>query len=419
MNSDSPTGSPDPASAADGLLEAVESIRRVRSALAAVIGGIPGFKFQRPNDLSAGLGLDPKLAWNLGRCIEESDPLAAAQFLPGPKGIKKFLAAAVRQNVPDSLADAARSASTEFNDVVRRQAGTRKNFNILVTGNTPRTRSSADIEHRRRAFEGSSYIWGVHAQTIFRTNIVMPSADPDRWDLATVRGIIDFCCLRPNVAWRIALPVSVDAERIFHHDVCREAIDPNVTPSDSVLPLMLDYCTHPVPKFRSVRGAFGQEEYEFVSNSVGMDSRITCITGEILRRVEPRFRNAVYDDFCLTFPIRTPARALVFDLVIHRDVFGSTTGIKTELYSDLFAGGPGLIYEESDRLPLRETVEYMGRGHDSIVTPDIPGYDEMIRFAMKRCKCNEADYDVYRIRIDYPPIATQLMFRRPLPPMPE
>ncbi|MCB9851543.1 MAG: hypothetical protein H6819_00485 [Phycisphaerales bacterium] len=401
-----------------GLSEAIESIRRVRSTLAAVIEGIPGFKFRRPNDLSAELGLDPKLAWNLGRCIEESDPLAAAQFLPGPTGIQKFLSAAIRRNVPQNLANAVRAASVEFNDVVRRQAGTRKNFNILVSGNSSRTRISADVEHRRRAFEGNSYIWGVHAQTIFRSNIVMPSEDSDRWDLATIRGMVDFCCLRANVAWRITLPVSVDADRIFHHDVRREPIDPKVSPRESILPLMLDYCTQPVPKFRAVRGAFGQEEYEFVSSSVGLESRITCVTGEVLRRVEPRYRNDVYDDFCMTFPIRTPANTLVFDLVIHRDIFDSTQGFRAQLYSDLFAGGPGLYYEESDQLPMREQIEYLGRGSDVFVTPDIPGYDRMIQHTMERCGCDDRDYDAYRVRIDYPPIATQLMIRRPLPSQP-
>ncbi|HPF37372.1 MAG TPA: hypothetical protein PK093_01905 [Phycisphaerae bacterium] len=397
------------------LADAVDCIRQMRSTLAAVITGIPDFRFKRPNDLSTKLGLDPKLAWNIGRCIEETDPFAAAQFLPGPKGVKKLLEAAIRHHTPVDLANAARVASDRFNEIVRHQAGTRRNFNILMAGNSKTVRPSADIEHRRRAFEGASYIFGVHAQTIFRSCLAMPSDDPERWDFATLRGIVDFCRLRPNVAWRITRPVSVDADRTYHHDVPREAIDANATTDENALPLMLDYCTHPVPKFRTVRGAYGHIEYEFVSDSVGIDSRITCITGEMLRRFEPRYRNDVYDDFCLSFPIRTPAACLVFDVIVHRDLFAPTAPLRGELYNDLFAGGPGFYYEASDRLPLHESVEYLGAGPDVAVTPDIPGYYEMLQMTLDRCDCRREDYDIHRIRIEYPPIATRLLIRRPYP----
>lgn len=390
----------------------------MRSTLTAVITGIPGFRFRRPNDLSTELGIDPKLAWNIGRCIEETDPFAAAQFLPGPKGLKKLLDAAIRHQTPVELANAARTASDRFNNIVRLQAGTRRNFNLLMAGNSKTVRPSAALEHRRRAFEGCSYIFGVHARTIFRSCIAMPSTDPERWDFATIRGIVDFCRVRPNVAWRVTVPVSVDADRTYHHEVNREPIDPNVSADDTILPLMLDHCTQPVPKFRVVKGAFGRDEYEFVSDSVGVDSRITCITGEMLRRFEPKYRSDVYDDLCFSFPIRTPANTLVFDVILHRGLFDTSEALRAELYNDLFAGGPGFYYEESDRLPLHESVEYLGAGPEVAVTPDIPGYFEMLKLTLDRYGCKHDEYDVHRVRIEYPPITTQLLVRRPFPERP-
>ena len=340
----------------DQLGALVECIRRARASFAALVAAIPDLRFRRPNDLSTHLGLDPKLAWNLGRCLEESDPFAAAQFIPGPKGMKKFLEAAARRGAPRDLVDAARSAFAEFDALVRSQAGSRKSFNSLAAGNARTVRPSTDLDHRRRAFEGSRYIFGVHARMIFRANIIMPSSDPQRWDLATMQGFVDLCRLRPNVGWRIALPVSVDADRTFHHDVQREPLDPNLAPNGMSLPLMLDYCSRPLPSFRGLRSHSGHQEFEFLSDSVGIDSRITCVTGEALRRVEPRYRNDVYDDLCITFPVRTPALGLLFDVFVHRDLFDTAEPLRAELYSDLFGGGPGLYYEPADRLPLHESV---------------------------------------------------------------
>lgn len=400
------------------LADAVQAIRQMRSALAAMVMGIPGLRFRKPNDLSNALGLDPKLAWKIGRSLEESDPFAAAQYLPGPTGIKKLVAAASHHDTPPELIEATRAASDNFNAIVRHQAGTRKNFNILMTGNSRAIRPSAEIEHRRRAFEGNSYVFGVYARTIFRTCITMPSENPDWWDFATLRGFIEFCRLRPNVAWRMTSPASVDAERAYHHPAEHIPIDPNASTDPNTLPLMLDHCTHPLPKFRRIKGPYGDTEFEFVADSVGIDSRINCVTGQMLHHFEPRYRTEAYDNLCFSFPIRTPAHVAVFDVLINRRLFETTDALRVKLCNDLFGGGPGFYYEHSDRLPLLEELSYLGRGPDVAVTTDIPGYLQMLQLAMRRFGCVADDYDVYRIRIEYPPITTRLLIERPYPERP-
>lgn len=394
--------------------DAAQCIRQVRATLWDLINGIPDFTFRRPNDLSNELGLDPKLAWTLGRCVEAADPFVAAQFIPGPTGMRKFLQLATRRRVDERLISAADRAFRAFERVVRSHAGTRKEFNTLATGVSTTVRQSSEIDHRRRAFEGSRYIWGVQARTIFRTNVVAPSLNPERWDLVTLRGIVDFQRLRPNVAWRISRPVSVDKQRTFHHEVLREPLDRNIAIDDPGLPLVLDACSQPIPKFRAVRGADGGEEFEFVSSSVGRHSQITCVTGELLREVEPRYGDDVYDDMCFSFPVRTPDGTLVFDILIHRSLFPGDEPVKSELFSDLFGGGPGFYYEESDRLPLHEAIEQFEQG-DAIATPDIPGYGNMLKLAIDRSGCNADEFDVFRLRMEFPPLSTTLMIRRTLP----
>ncbi len=390
-------------------------IRRLRNALAAVVAGVPGFTFRRPNDLASELGLDPKLAWNVGRCLETPDLFASVRFLPGPTGMRVFLCAAQRRAAPAEAIAETRAAFAAFRQLVRTHAGSRKYFNMLAAGLAATGAARADIEHRRLLFEGSTYVWGVQTRTLFRANIVHPAPDTETHDLVTLRGFIDFCRMRPNVAWRLGQSFSVDRTHRVHHDTRHTPLDPAWS---GPVPLVPAFCSQPIPAFRPVRGVHGNTEFEFVESSVGHTARITCVTGELLRAVEPRYRTDLYDDFCVAFAIRTPAEALVFDLLLHRDLFPDGGAPRAALYSDLFGGGLTLRYEPTARLPLHDPVTRLGSGPDAACTADIPRYVDMLRYALARAGWSGDEFDVYRLRIQYPPLPTTVMLRRPLPERP-
>jgi hypothetical protein len=394
----------------------VESVVcRLRDSMADVIARVPGLTYRRPNDLAADLGLATKLAWKVGRCVDVADPFAAAQFVPGPTGMRAFLRAAQRRGVPKPALDVARAAFEDFRKLVQTHGGTRKSFDMLAAGLAGTDQMRADLEHRRLAFEGNTYVWGVRARTIFRANIVHPSSDLETWDLATVRGFIDFRCMRPKVAWRIARPASVDRSHNVHSELSRGALDPRA--ADGV-PLLIDFCSQPVPQFRPVIGLGGDVEFEFVESRVGNTGRMTCVTGELVRRIEPRYRTELYPDLCVMYPVRTPAEGLIFDLLVHESIFGGGEPPTPELYSDLFGGGPGVRYEPADRLPLHDPLVYLGNGPDVARTPDIPRYPEMLRYALEQTGWNGRELKLYRLRMQYPTMPTTLMLRKPLPRRP-
>ena len=395
--------------------DAAVTIRGVRDSLAQVVSRIPEFSYRRPNDLAVALDLDPKLAWRIGRCLEEPDLFAAAQLLPGPAGIKTFLRAAARRHVPSDLVDSLRVQADRFSEMVRLHAGNRKNFNMLVTGVTESQRVRFDAEHRRKAFEGNSYIWGVHARTIFRANIVQPSADGEHWDLVTVRGFIDFRRMRPQVAWRLTRPSSVNDSHIRQPVEVFEPIDPVACQANGGVPLLPQFCTQPLPRFRPVIGPTGGTEFEFVAESIGKSSQLSCVTGELIRRLEPRYRHDQYETFSTMFPIRMPAEVLVFDLVVRRDLFPDRQGFSAGLYGDLFGGGPGLRYEDADRIPMADTLQFLGAGVEVARTPDIPQYVDMLNHSLAQAGWNLGEFDVYRLRMQYPPIPATAEISRPLP----
>lgn len=387
-------------------------VQTLRSALSGVIAVIPGFTYTRPNDLAVSWGLDPKVAWNLGRCLQASDHYAAAQFVPGPAGIRAFLRAAKRLNASADAIEKARMAFKAFQEVVRTYAGSRKRFNMLAAGMASTNRVRSDIEHRRLLFDGNSYLWGVQARTIFRTCIVLPAEGGEFLDVVSIRGFIDFCLLRPNIAWRITQSLSVDGNHNIHSDVRSLALDPGY---DGSLPLLNVFCSQPTPRFRSVIGPLGVSEFEIVENTIGNPARSNFVTAELLPHVEPSRRNALYSDFCVSYAIRTPARNLIFDLLLHRSTFSINRPITAELYGDLFGGGPALRYSDSNRLPLSESPTFLGSGTDTAFTPEIPRYPDMLRYAVRQIGLDGAEFDLYRLRMHYPPLPTTLMLRTPLP----
>ena len=198
----------------------------------------------------------------------------------------------------------------------------------------------------------------------------------------------------------------------------RETVDPDAHKSGVDLPLMLDFCTPTIPQFREITGAFGNRELEFLPDSVGYKSRFTCVTGEIIRAIEPRYRAPDYGTLRLAFPIRTPAEVLIFDSFIHRDLFKDNERFTAKLYSDLFAGGPKFRYEESDQLPFSADVTYLGNGALAGATPDIPRYNQAVQAVFDKCGVNGEDFDLYRLRLDFPPISTTILKERPLPNRP-
>ena len=393
----------------DGTEPVIQSLRK---AISAVIANIPNFTYSRPNDLAVRLGLDPKLAWNVGRCLEGSDPFASARFIPGPAGIRALLRAAKRRHVPDEVLDRTRATFEDFREIVQRHAGSRKNFNMLAAGLVESTNARADIEQRRVLFDGNTYLWGVQARTIFRTYIVRPSEDADTYDLTAVRGIIDFTRIRPNVCWRITLPSSTDDEEVTRSNPHQVPLD---SQSPGPVPLLTEFCSRPLPQFRRRTGLVQAREFEFVEDSLGNTKRLTCVMGELLRRIEPRHRHELYHDFCVSYVIRTPARHLICDLLVHRDLFTHNEPPSAELYSDLFNYGIAVRYDANDRIPLYDTLEHVGSGSTAAFTPEIPRYPEILQYALESVGWNGNEFDFYRIRMQYPPIHTTLMLRKPWP----
>jgi len=273
--------------------------------------------------------------------------------------------------------------------------------------------------HRKQAFEANSYLWGVQAQTQLDCYLFHPSADARRLDLVIMRGFVGLRRIRPNVPWRIARLYVVSDTGELRTSFVREPLDPQqpAGPEFSDVPWMRDFCTTPLPACRRVSGPRGLVEYELVEAPVGNTASHTCMIGEIVRSAGPRYRDEHDWLFVVRARARTPCKVLIFDLLLHRELFGRISA-RLELFSELFAGELDARYQESDRLPSYERVEYLGCGADAVLAPEVPRYPDMVRHAFDRLGWDSRRFDVYRVRMRFPPIPSALLLTHELPPCP-
>jgi hypothetical protein len=108
--------------------------------------------------------------------------------------------------------------------------------------------------------------------------------------------------------------------------------------------------------------------------------------------------------------VATPSRTLLFDALVHRDVYPGSDP-QLVLYDTALDGVANVNdpTRDADRLDLMETVQTLGRG--AIIGRDtkVPRYAELLRHVLSRLGWNEDELRGYRCAIDFPLYGSQVV----------
>jgi len=388
------------------LRKQVESVMlRVRAAFAGILESVPT-RNGRPHEVAELLNLDKQLVWKISRLVKTRDPVMMARHLPGPTAIGRFLDAA-QLHVAPRVIDAIHAPLEDLNELIRVHAGDRVTFEMLLSEWYSRE-PDATVTHRREAFRGNSCIWGVQARTKLTSMFLHPSSEDGVFDIAIIAGVVDLRRLRLNLPWVIARWAVSDNDGEVRFNADREPLDP-----ESNDPLLRRFCSKPLPQLRIVNGAPGMLEYQLAPGAIGNSGAVTCIYGNIVRRVASCYRDEHNEFNEVMAAMSTPCEVLVLDQIVHESLFGR---IKPDLlvYSGLNASEQYPRGVTRVQLPVAEQVEYLGKGPAVLPTPHVPRYRELAEYVFERTGWDGSRFDVYRAEMRYPPIPSTVVMQHAL-----
>lgn len=373
-----------------------------------VCGGSP-----RAQDITDRFEIHRKLGWQIWHVAYADDSLLAIRFMPSEKGLEVWQRAAKSRGVPAEMLGKLRGVRAMFDDLVRRHAKDRALLELMVEASEAAPDEASEQRWRKQAFAGNSYIWGVRASTLLSAAFLHPSQRRDFFDLVRIQGLIGMIRTRANVRWPFAQSI-VQTGAGPDHMPRREPLCRSESFVQTGVPVLDAFCSQPTPRVQRRLGEAGMLEDELLPGPVGQTGECTLMTAEIIREVGPVHATHPGETAFFGTGVRTPAELLISDHFVHRELF---KGVERELcvFSELISP---TTRDERDRLPVSERVQSLGRGMGRIRTAELPGYADLVELVMRQSGWNADEFDVFRIRMRYPPIPVSVMVRHSLPAPP-
>ena len=387
-------------------VETAKALASVRKTLGALVAAMPG-EIRRPIDLQRLTQADYRVCWQVFSVLRSGTSIAAANQVPRLPSLRRLLDAAEGMPVSPTLIAAVQTAVQEFDRVVKTHAGDRSAFDAMVAGVSPGGSSeSIDLFHRRAAYRSLSHIWGMQVETFSRLVLVRPSASGHGTDECMLNNKLRVRRLRPGVSSRVhgflERPLSSAA-----------ALQPALEPIDTEaantygVPLLPEFCSQPVPQFKTVRTDDGWNYSELVGEELGRRSAVDLTFSGIYRGLPPKLdtdgRPLVSSGTLMTIP----TGLLISDLAVHRPSYGPVTP-EVAVYGALRGNESPAGTDQTPQLPIREHMVALGRGADAVQTPEVAQYPEMFRYVCGILGWDPEEFDVYRLRLAFPVLSSDV-----------
>jgi hypothetical protein len=394
-----------------------ESVRELQGALRGAYRSA-GLDIEKPQDVSRQIGIDKNLSWKIARIAGDDDALSAASLVPGPEGIGILMDALERGGVGNRELSALRRSFAMFEDMVKQHAGDRPTLQLLLDGVT--SRASLELS-RKTAFRGQSGVWGVQARVRIMTQLLMPCAtDPLSLDTAILGSLIDVRRLRPLTGWPIfrfqrylGSIESGDQEAMVDQRAL-EPLEEPMSPEDPAL-IMRSWCSPPNVQVQSVSTPLGIV-HELADGPLGLTGTSTFVFGHLERRAVSRYATDAKPGkgemgAVVTMPIET----LLFDVIAHRDL-PEVASAKVQVFGNPFGNAPlDAQARKSMLLPISERVQEITGRPTRFDTEHAPQYPELVSSVFKRIGASPAEFRVFRVEMQYPPMPSTVVVSYDLP----
>lgn len=394
--------------------DTVDAVRAVRDAFVRMVErSCPGSR--TVTDICRAFNIHRKLAWQVTKVAYSDDPFVAARHMPSGKSLEVWLEAARASGVPAPQIEAARLAADRFESLTSTHAANRDELEMLLQSCGAEPDAEAAEKWRERSFAGNSFVWGARCKVLLAIVVLAPSEEREHYfHAAQVRGLMGFRQTRAGVRWLVNQSVVADDQARTDATVTRVPLDQDTARLTGGVPVIGEFSSQPLPRLKRRGVGEGLVNDEFVSSRVGLSGERTLVTGEVIRNLAPVY--ATDHDKVAHFgtAIRTPAELLHFDLFVRAGLFGNVER-ELRMFSDL---GSPVAFDAADVLPTAERISKLGRGVSLVQTPEIPGYADLAAWVFNAMGVDSAEYELFRVRMKFPPMPATVMVRHELPAPP-
>ena len=323
------------------------------------------------------------------------------------------MAAAKNKGASEKLVEEAESAILDFTNLVQELGGSRSAFNTIISGLLPDVRGRIERRNKKAAFDAFSNLLGYQVDTSFVTCIIQPSKnDEEVCDSVCFTGKTGLKHLTPRVSriiWAQKCCLNPD-------DAPQSSCDLDMKPvtREGDVPLLKEFCTKPIPKFRLFRHG---------------DSAYIALEGDDHPTIEPmnifigsftpgpflRYKCESLSNEYISITPSEPAKVVFLDVLMRDDVW-----IDTQPELKIYRTGPrgNLAYPGErpfDKIDLLESVTYLGQGTNRMHTNDVENYASMVRSVFDRINWPQERFRGFRVRVEFPILHSQIMMSFPLP----
>ena len=388
-------------------LEAADVLRKLRASITHMFEASPG-GLRKSRDVQKLLGVDARLSWQVFKLAGPGEALSLAPHVPSSASMRRLLEAARENGISKQRVDQVRAAYEEFERLVEMHAGDRTSFQSMARGRDDDETAQTDVRHRKARFKADRHYAGAEVETLLASFILHPGSKPGLFDYVPLRCRFGQRRLRPDadvVVDRFFITdFQNDPQGYRHEPLDREAAEKY---GAMLLPR---FCSEPLPKLRLQKQPSGMTYARLDGDAVGRQSSADLAFGQVFRDAPildvVDGRSAWFTNMQITIP----ATVVIVDKVIHRSSFP-----KWECKLAVHWQGPRELFDPTTSmrdlhaLPFPERITRIEGGAAGAYLRESPRYLQMLGDVTSRFGWRLDDFDVYRLRIEYPLLYTALL----------
>lgn len=407
-----PVGSETPADFAVAAAHVARALGGVmRDVLAQLPGGDRGWT---GSELAAALDIDVNLAWKVLNVAKPGSAAAVLERVPGGAAMQILTRAAKRTGVEAATIARLEAAMAAYEELMETHAGDRSGLEALLTHLDGSERAN-DIAARRSAFRANSTLLGVQTRAQLAAYIFWPErggGGEESSAMAILRGYAGFQRLRSDITWILGRGKRTDHQGRLYGQMLPEPLDAEMAQQHEGVPLLRAFSSDVMPPVRRTIMPDGMAIDRLLPGPVGRQAALTFFFAETMRPGLARVEDRGQSPLRLVVSTHTPCEELICDTIFHKDLppLGDPECVTA---SEL--GGVSVGYcapAERMTLHLGARIEDHGMGVETLHVRDLPRYPALLQGVFARVGMNPADFRVYRVKVEYPPVASAVMIER-------